>query len=163
MAQPLCRTADRRNILLWGKDRSGGNMGIRRTAIERYGMFNPELGRTGNSPMGGEEKDLFARLRAGGEEIYYVPGAIIYHIIPEQKLTPEYFDRLTRMIGKSERVRTRNLGTATYLKRLFSEGIKWGGTFVLALGYTVQGEPIKGRYLIKMRWNISRGLLGLIR
>ena len=124
-------------------------MGIRRTAIERYGMFNPELGRTGNSPMGGEEKDLFARLRAGGEEIYYVPGAIIYHIIPEQKLTPEYFDRLTRMIGKSE--------------RLFSEGIKWGGTFVLALGYTVQGEPIKGRYLIKMRWNISRGLLGLIR
>lgn len=100
-------------------------MGIRRTAIERYGMFNPELGRTGNSPMGGEEKDLFARLRAGGEEIYYVPGAIIYHIIPEQKLTPEYFDRLTRMIGKSERVRTRNLGTATYLKRLFSEGIKW--------------------------------------
>ena len=40
--------------------------------------------------MGGEEKDLFARLRAGGEEIYYVPGAIIYHIIPEQKLTPEY-------------------------------------------------------------------------
>lgn len=113
--------------------------------------------------MGGEEKDLFARLRAGGEEIYYVPGAIIYHIIPEQKLTPEYFDRLTRMIGKSERVRTRNLGTATYLKRLFSEGIKWGGTFVLALGYTVQGEPIKGRYLIKMRWNISRGLLGLIR
>ena len=141
----------------------GGNMGIRRTAIERYGMFNPELGRTGNSPMGGEEKDLFARLRAGGEEIYYVPGAIIYHIIPEQKLTPEYFDRLTRMIGKSERVRTRNLGTATYLKRLFSEGIKWGGTFVLALGYTVQGEPIKGRYLIKMRWNISRGLLGLIR
>ena len=43
------------------------------------------------------------------------------------------------------------------------EGIKWGGTFVLALGYTVQGEPIKGRYLIKMRWNISRGLLGLIR
>ena len=44
----------------------GGNMGIRRTAIERYRMFNPELGRTGNSPMGGEEKDLFAR-RCGPE------------------------------------------------------------------------------------------------
>ncbi len=141
----------------------GGNMGIRRTAIDHYGMFRPELGRTGNSPMGGEEKDLFARLRASGEEIYYIPNAIIYHIIPEQKLTSEYFNRLTLMIGKSERIRTRHLGTSTYLKRLLSEVIKWDGTFVLSLIYTLRGTPIKGGYLLKMRWNISRGLLGLVR
>ena len=146
-----------------GKYPGGGNMAIRRSAIDQYGAFDPNLGRTGTSPMGGEEKDLFARLRAAGEQIYYVPGAIIYHIIPQEKLSPDYFDRLTKMVGKSERVRTRHMGIGAYCKRLFSEGIKWGGTCVLALSYLLRGESAKGHYLFKMRWNITRGLLGWIK
>ena len=146
-----------------GKYPGGGNMAIRRSAIEKYGAFDPNLGRTGTSPMGGEEKDMFARLRAAGEQIYYVPGAIIYHIIPQEKLTPNYFDRLTKMGGKSERVRTLHMGLGAYVKRLISEGIKWGGTCVLAVGYLLRGEPAKSHYLFKMRWNITRGLLGWIK
>lgn len=137
----------------------GGNMGIRRSAVERYGAFNPALGRTGTNPMGGEEKDLFSRLRAGGEKIYYLPDAIIYHIIPESKLTTEYFLRLSRMTGVSERIRSRTEGT--YVRRLFAECVKWGGTKVLMLGYLVSGRPIKGWYLIRMRWQITRGLLNI--
>lgn len=138
----------------------GGNMGVRRTALERYGLFNTELGRTGEKPMGGEEKELFARLRAGGETIYYLPGAVIYHLIPPEKLTPAYFDRVNYMGGLSERVRTLNQGRLCYFKRLVAEGVKWAGALVFALGYTLKGQPLKGGYLLRMRWQISRGLIG---
>lgn len=137
----------------------GGNMGIRRSAIEKYGSFNTELGRTGSSPMGGEEKELFERLRAGGEKIYYIPDSIIYHIIPEAKLTREYFERLSYMIGVSERVRTQSQGKKEYYKRIIDEDIKWYATLVLFVWYTIKLQPIKGWYLIKMRWNITLGLL----
>ena len=136
----------------------GGNMSFRRTMVEKYGLFNPDLGRTGTSPLGGEEKDVFDRLRRGGERIYYLPGAVIYHLIPESRLTREYFDKLTRMIGVSERIRTRRRPTA-YAARLFSEGVKWCGAAVLALGYALRFQPAKGGYLLRMRWNITRGLL----
>ena len=138
----------------------GGNMGVRREALERHGLFNTELGRTGEKPMGGEEKELFARLRAAGEKIYYLPGAVIYHLIPASKLTPDYFDRVNRMGGMSERVRTRELGRGAYLRRLITEGVKWVGALVFAVGYTLRLQPLKGWFLLRMRWQISRGLIG---
>ena len=87
-----------------------GNSGFRRRLFDRFGNFNTALGRSGANPMGGEEKDFFMRVRAQGIRYYYVPGAEIYHITPASKLTRAYFERLTRMIGVSERVRTRSEG-----------------------------------------------------
>lgn len=146
-----------------GKNRfpGGGNMGIRRSMVEKYGAFNPELGRTGKSLLAGEEKDLFKRLRDGGEKIFYIPGAIIYHIIPKEKFSDAYFDRLTKMSGVSERVRTMNEGEKSYKKRLVSEVIKWEATLILALWYTLTFRRIKGKYLIRMRWNVTQGLIDM--
>lgn len=137
----------------------GGNMGIRRSAIEKYGMFNPELGRTGKSLLGGEEKDLIKRMRDGGEKIYYNPGAVIYHIIPEDRFSDEYFDRVTKMIGVSERIRTLAESETSYKKRLISELIKWEATLFLSIWYTLRFTPVKGKYLRRMRWNITQGLI----
>ena len=137
----------------------GGNMAVRRSALVRYGAFDPALGRTGANPLAGEEKELFGRLRAGGEQVWYVPGAVIYHIIPESKFDPAYFDRLTRQSGVSERIRTQGISRAAYLARLLAEAVKWGGTLALAAGYALRGEAIKGRYLIRMRRNVTCGLL----
>ena len=54
------------------KDRcpGGGNMGVRRSAIERYGAFDPALGRVGQKLIGGEETDFFERLSRSGEPFY---------------------------------------------------------------------------------------------
>ena len=68
-----------------GRIPGGGNMALRRTALGRYGAFDPQLGRRGARLLGGEESDLFARLRRGGEQCWYVPGAVMYHIIPPSK------------------------------------------------------------------------------
>ena len=88
-----------------------------------------------------------------------MPGAAIRHITPASKLSEEYFERLTRMIGVSERIRTLGEGKSAFRRRLLAEAVKWGGTLVLATGYVLRGQAIKGRYLIRMRRNITQGLL----
>ena len=136
-----------------------GNSGFRRRLFDRFGNFNTALGRSGANPMGGEEKDFFMRVRAQGIRYYYVPGAEIYHLTPASKLTRAYFERLTRMIGVSERVRTRSEGGVSFPKRLLAEAVKWGGACVFAFGYLCRLQPLKGWYLLRMRWNITCGLL----
>ena len=140
-----------------------GNSGFRRTLFDRFGVFNTALGRSGANPLGGEEKDFFLRVRAHGIRYYYVPNASIRHLTPAAKLTEAYFERLTSMIGLSERIRTRSIGRCAFVRRVASEGVKWGGASVLAAGYLLRGEPAKGWYLLRMRWNISRGLMGCVK
>lgn len=138
----------------------GGNMAVRRSAVARYGMFDPDLGRTGAKLLAGEEKDLFRRLRAAGANIYYVPDAQILHIIPQSRLTLDYYSRATRMIGVSERVRTLNISRMAYAKRLITEAVKWCGTFVYALAYIITLRPAKSYGILLLRSNITLGLLG---
>ena len=143
-----------------GQYPTGANFAIRRTAIDRFGTFDTQLGRTGNTPLGGEEKDFFDRFTKAGEKIWFLPDARIQHIVPAWKTGDEYFEKLTDMIGRSERTRTLNISRREYRKRLMSELIKWGGTIVLFLWHSMMLSPSRGWYLIKMRFNISRGLLG---
>lgn len=135
---------------------AGGNMAMRRKCVEELGAFATNLGRTGSNPLGGEEKEIMYRFAAAGKEIYYTPTPAIYHYIPSSKLTDEYFVRLCRMCGVSERVMAAGQGR---LKRAYvSELIKWCATLVLATGYLLQGNPPKAAKLIQLRTNVSRGL-----
>lgn len=143
-----------------GKFFGGGNHGFRRVVIEQYGGYDPALGRTGSVLLAGEEKDFYIRLKGGGERIVYLPDAVIYHLINPERLTRDYFTRLCRNIGRSERLRTRALSGAAYAKRLFMEAVKWGGATVLSCGYLLLLHPSKAHYLIIMRWQITAGLLG---
>ena len=61
--------------------------------------------RAGKRLIGGEESELFERIRREGMACYYVPRAVMYHIIPDEKLTPDYFDRLAYNVGVSQRRR----------------------------------------------------------
>lgn len=136
-----------------GKIPGGGNMALRRAAVEKYGAFDPSLGRTGAKLIGGEESDLFERMACAGERCWYVPGAVMWHIIPPQKLTEEYFRRLCFHIGVSQRVRAEMNGR--YALTLVHEVLKWGVTLLL----TLTMRPCKSRWLLRMRREISRGLL----
>lgn len=138
---------------------AGGNMAVRRTAFTEYGVYDTSLGRTGGNLVGGEEKELFYRITAGGAPVWWVPGAIIYHIIPPAKLTLEYFRRLSRGVGTSERQRTRAISRAAYTVAIVKEICKWGATLAIAGWFVLAGRPSKARYLIIMRRNISAGLL----
>lgn len=138
----------------------GGNAAYHASVFEKVGLFNVELGRKGDSLVGAEEKDIFDKMTSQGMRFFYIPDAILYHLIPEKKLTKDYFDRLTYSIGKSERMRTKRIGLAKYAKRLISEGFKWAASIVLCIGHTLMLSPKKGWKLIQFRWNVTKGLLG---
>lgn len=137
----------------------GGNAAYRKQVFDEVGLFNPELGRKGNSLIGAEEKDLFDKMTSRGIRFYYLPTAILYHLIPPKKLTQDYFDRLTYSIGVSERYRTKQIGQMKYLGRLWKEAVKWGGTLALWTGFALKGQIAKGNKLIAFRRNVTRGLL----
>ena len=138
----------------------GANMGIRKACFDKVGCFNTQLGRSKKNLMGGEEKDLFDRIRSHGGRIYYFPDIEVHHIIPPSRTTKEYICKLGEGIGMSERIRTLGVSKAKYIARLFSELVKWGGTLVLWIGYAVMFRPTVGNMLAAFRWNVTKGLIG---
>ena len=138
----------------------GANMGIKREVIEKVGVFNTELGRTGNNLLAGEEKDLFNRIRKAGGRILYFPNIGVKHCIPGRRTTKEFVALLAYGVGVSERLRTRHIGTGAYCKRLFMELAKWAGTIVLWCQYLLKGKKAKGEILVLFRYHVTRGLLG---
>ena len=140
-----------------GRVPGGGNMAFRRAGLASYGGFDPTLGRVNGELIGGEENDFFERLLAGGETIWYVPGAVMWHIIPPAKLTGAYFRRLSYNVGVSQRLRAeihRRLP-----KTFVLEIAKWAATLVLCCTM----PPRKSRWLLRMRLEISRGLFTKIK
>lgn len=138
----------------------GGNVCYRKEVFERLGLFNVDLGRKGRTLIGAEEKDLFDRMTRSGMSFHYLPQAILYHIIPEEKLSRDYFNRLTLGVGRSERLRTRNVSKGKYIRRLLAEGVKWCATLLLSLFFFIRMQPQKSLKLLIFRKNVSLGLLG---
>lgn len=137
----------------------GANMAVRKAMFDKYGVFNPDLGRKGNSMDGAEEKDLFYRMMAGGEKIYYLPDAIVHHYVPDRRLTFGFFKRQAIGIGKSERIRSATTSQNEYLKSLIRECCKWGVSVILFFFYLLTLRPAKAWRLLIFRWYVSKGLL----
>lgn len=137
----------------------GGNAAYRKEVFDKVGLFNVDLGRKGNSLVGAEEKDIFDKMTMQGLQFYYLPNAILYHIISDSKLSDDYFTRLTFSIGQSERMRTLHISRKKYYNRLLLECVKWGVTILLFFVYAIVFQLYKGCKLIKFRWNVTNGLL----
>lgn len=153
--QPIANPMDfGSEVKLFPKRRipGGGNMAMRRSVFEEVGVFNTNLGRTGGRLIGGEESELFERMAEQGMACYYVPRAVMYHIIPESKLQSDYFERLSYNTGISQRLRAEMRGRKVRLYVM--EVAKWCATLLLCLIH----RPQQSRYLLKMRKNISKGI-----
>lgn len=142
-----------------GRYPGGGNAAYRKEVFDKIGLFNTALGRKGGNLMGSEEKDIFDKMHALGMQVLYLPAPVLHHIIPQTKLEPDYFNRLTRQIGISERQRTLAIGYGKYLRRVAAEAVKWAGTLMLLGIYTISLQPTKGWKLVLFRRNVTRGLL----
>jgi glycosyltransferase involved in cell wall biosynthesis len=139
----------------------GANMAIKKAMLDKYGVFNTDLGRKGGNLDGGEEKDLFYRMISGGEKIYYVPNAIAFHFVPDSRLTFIFFKKQALGIGKSERVRAKNISKKEFTKSIIREMLKWEASFALFLFYFITLRPEKAWRLLVFRWHVSCGLLGV--
>jgi glucosyl-dolichyl phosphate glucuronosyltransferase len=65
------------------------NMAIWKSVLKARGGFDPEA--TANAWIGDGESGLNRRMWARRDKIGYVPDAVVYHHIPPQRMTVEYF------------------------------------------------------------------------
>ena len=132
-------------------------MGIKRHAVPA-GEFNIALGRNKNNLMGGEEKDIFNRIKAAQGKIYYFPQLRVTHVIPERRTTREYIRQLAEGVGRSERLRTQGISRCAYLKSLLMEGVKWGGNASAVGALRHRRNAAKGNMLVYFRRYVSKYL-----
>jgi len=71
----------------------GVNMAMRREAIERAGGFDTRIGRKAGTLLGQEVREWCMRAHAAGLTGYYVPGMVVQHLIPTDRLNKAYFRR----------------------------------------------------------------------
>jgi len=134
---------------------------IKKLDFEQVNGFNTALpGVKGTLRIGGEGKEFFLKLKAIGKTIYYHPQVIVEHVVETQKLTPEYMYRVASGIGRGERVRTHEIGKTSYWLKVLEYLFKLGASFVLALGYFLQGHPAKMKPVVQFRIDALKGLLG---
>jgi glucosyl-dolichyl phosphate glucuronosyltransferase len=136
----------------------GANMTVRRQIFNKIGEFDVNLGRKGKNLQGGEEKDIYVKMRELGHNPWYVPDTVVRHIIPASRMTKEFIRRQAHGIGYSEGIRVRTAGKHATMQRYFTELVKWGSTFLLFIYYSVQLKFAKAIMLFRFRTWVSRGL-----
>ena len=134
----------------------GSNMTFRKSVFENFGLFNTGLGRSGKNMLGAEEKELFERIKG---KVVYVPSAIVFHYVPVERTIKSFVKRQAIGIGRSEKIRTLTRSGPAYYKRILTEFIKWGATFILAVIYSATLNFSKAGMIIFLRYYITSGLL----
>jgi glycosyltransferase involved in cell wall biosynthesis len=137
---------------------SGANMHFRKTAFDKYGYFDGNLGRSGKSLMAGEEKAMYLKLINANERVYYLPHVIVHHHVEGNKFDKEYVKRHSMGIGGSERLMNRDSFLKLATKFIEYLG-KLGYAVVYGLIYLFQRKPSKMSMLIKFRWWVIEGFL----
>ncbi|MDR7334833.1 glycosyltransferase involved in cell wall biosynthesis [Kinneretia asaccharophila] len=87
----------------------GANFALRSSIVRQVGTFDPALGRKGNKLLGGEEVDLFNRIRRVGGIVWYTPHSVVFHKIAN-KLRKEYIVDYAYWLGVSEAHLEKRLG-----------------------------------------------------
>jgi glycosyltransferase involved in cell wall biosynthesis len=82
----------------------GGNAVLTRKILDKVGFYKTSLSRTGKRLLAGEDDDMYQRLLAADAKGFYLPGLIIYHYIPPERLTRHYFRRWCFWRGVSRAV-----------------------------------------------------------
>ena len=80
----------------------GTNMAFRKEVFQKYGGFRTDLGPSPGSEIRNEDTELGRRLLAAGEKIRYEPSAVVYHAIPGERLTKQYFLKFWFDCGRAD-------------------------------------------------------------
>jgi glycosyltransferase involved in cell wall biosynthesis len=71
----------------------GTNMAFLKSVFERHGDFRIDMGPCPGSEIRNEDTEFGRRVMAAGERIWYEPSAVVYHAVPEERLTKQYLLR----------------------------------------------------------------------
>jgi glycosyltransferase involved in cell wall biosynthesis len=111
----------------------GANMCIHRDVFERHGGFRTDLGPRGTAVAKGEDSELMGRFLGAGERVFYVPNAIIWHPVEEERTTRSYFRRFYFDDGRVS-AKVQDLGSDVkrwagiprfLIRSLLANGFRW--------------------------------------
>jgi glucosyl-dolichyl phosphate glucuronosyltransferase len=71
----------------------GVNLAFRSDVFERAGMWDSRIGRKAGTLLGQEVREWCMRARDAGLKGMYVPGMVVHHVIPQDRLNKRYFRR----------------------------------------------------------------------
>lgn len=136
----------------------GGNMMVRKSVFDTFGLFDTDLGRTGNELLGSEEKAFFERIRKNGIQLRYWAGLELTHRIGSERLETGFLKKQSIGIGRSERVRVRGSIKKT-LKKFAGEKLKIAGSLILSLFYLIRLRPKAALFILRFRYWVMLGFL----
>ncbi len=109
----------------------GANLAFDADALRGVGGFRTDLGRKGTSLVGGEEVAVLDALERAGLHGAYVPGAVVYHHTPRDRLGWEFLHRYFIGVGVAA-VRMGHVGgrgrlgpPRWMLRKLLSTGLRY--------------------------------------
>lgn len=117
----------------------GANCAVTRAGFEAADSFTPGLDRLGKSLVSNGDKDFFERVRATGGRILYWPEAWLWHRVPADRLTTEFFVRRARAQGVSDVLMDQpDVSAATWAREL----VRVGRTVPIAAKATLRRQTL---------------------
>jgi glycosyltransferase involved in cell wall biosynthesis len=118
---------------LLGKPPVGTNMAYRKEMFEKYGGFREDLGPRPGSELRSEDTEFGRRLMAAGERLGYVPSAVVYHEISENRVRKEFFLAWWFAFGRGFIRETRMIPGTTEILKIIARIILTTPKWVLGL------------------------------
>jgi glycosyltransferase involved in cell wall biosynthesis len=137
----------------------GSNMTFRKSLFDTFKPFDTRLGRFGEILTGGEEKELFYRLKNNGIQLWYIADAVVYHLVPAERTTVDFIREQAIGTGRGKRIQAQIEGTSSLIKTLMSEDLKWVASIFISLFYFITFRFRKGIMIIRFRYWVSKALI----
>jgi len=133
---------------------TGCNMTYTKEILQRVGGFNNEL------TFRSDDKYIFHQVTKFSDKIYYVPGAMLYHNIDNDRLSFPNFKKLFLKSGNEEKIRVRSeIGSPGVVRKFFELILKTFAATMLYVLYIFKGQELKGRYIFFSQWFTLQGFL----
>src|SRR6185369_16949976 len=124
------------------------NMAWKRDILEKVGGFNKNL------RFRSDDKYIFFEVKNVSAEIWWVPGAMVNHVVDHERLKFDNFKKLYLKTGNEEKIRLNGS-----VKKLAEYFIKLCASVAMYLFFLVKGQPLKGKYLFLAQFYTFKGYL----
>jgi glucosyl-dolichyl phosphate glucuronosyltransferase len=93
---------DEKKIVTYPDFPYGGNFAVSKNVFMKVGEFDETFGRKKKSLISNEEMDFMLRLKQAEIPVYYIPDAIIYHLVQQERLKISFFIKRNFAQGVSD-------------------------------------------------------------
>jgi glucosyl-dolichyl phosphate glucuronosyltransferase len=132
----------------------GCNMAFRKEVFTKVGTFNTELN------LRSDDKYIFNKISKAKLKVLYAYDVVVWHNIEKERTTDAFIIRLSRLNGRSERIRMKTANEKYQVVVVFFDYIfKIVAAYILFFKFLLSGKTIKGKYLIQIMQNTFYGFV----